>query len=156
MAEKIENEKQEKKGKASRKILIVAGLVVGVLVLGFVVMVIASMVSNGNKIKTGNDFLSKGEYDLAIEQYDSTGSGNAEALRQLGLANAAKGEYEKALWDFTESLKHVSNDTQTLTYRAELYETLGDYAHAIADYENIVKRNSNVNAKRKIEELRGK
>src|SRR5215831_10730016 len=56
----------------------------------------------------GNAYSTKGEYDLAVQDYDQSIKLNpnyAQAFNNRGVAYQKKGEYDRAIEDFDESIK---------------------------------------------------
>jgi tetratricopeptide (TPR) repeat protein len=52
-----------------------------------------------------------------------------------------RGEYEKAISDFTEVVKLVPSDAMALSRRGQAYEALGQRDHALSDFQSALQKN---------------
>ena len=88
----------------------------------------------------GNFYSYKGEYDLAIADYDAAIKLDPEfvsAYENRGLAYYAKGNYDRALADYNKAIQYYETPYSSQLYlnRGNLYEEIGDYGAALKDYD---------------------
>lgn len=62
-----------------------------------------------------------------------------ETLWKSGYAHAEKGDYDKAIEDFTNILKIKPEDYETLTCRGDSYRAKREYDQAVRDYTAALK-----------------
>ena len=77
----------------------------------------------------GNDWAERGEFDLAIADYDAAISINplfAEALVNRGVAWARKGELERAIADYDAALRISPRDAKAIRNRSLALEQQGN------------------------------
>ena len=78
----------------------------------------------------GNAYTSKGEYELAIRDYDELiklDPNYAKSFNNRGVAYQKKGEYDRAIKDFDAAITINSNYADAFANRAETYEKTSDY-----------------------------
>ena len=78
----------------------------------------------------------QGKYDEAIARYTE---GIALAFRARGAAHEGKGDHDKALRDYAESIRLNPKDPITYYNRAIAYEKKGSTEKAIADYSEAIR-----------------
>src|SRR5208282_5114912 len=84
----------------------------------------------------GNAYTGKGQYELAIRDYDESIKLNpnyAKSFNNRGIAYQKKGEYGRAIEDFDAAIKIDSNYAEAFANRAETYQNQGDYPRALKD-----------------------
>ena len=69
---------------------------------------------------------------------------NAAAVHNdKGIEYYKKGEYQKAIYEFTESIRNNPNISQTYNNRGNVYDILGQFENAIKDYNQAIKLKPN-------------
>jgi tetratricopeptide (TPR) repeat protein len=103
----------------------------------------------------GRSYLTKGEYDNAIRDFDQTllldhqGAGAqsggvdtinspAHIFNSRGSCYYQKGEYDRAIQDYDQALRINPNDADALSNRAVVYSAKGDHQQAIADESRLI------------------
>ena len=69
-----------------------------------------------------------------IESLEANATGLATAYNNRGNAFAAKGQYDLAIKDYDESIKHNPKTALAFNNRGVAYGKKGDYARAISDF----------------------
>ncbi len=90
----------------------------------------------------GNAYVTKGEYDLAIKDYDEAlklKQDYARALNNRGVAYKKKGDIDRALEDLDQSIKLNPMSAGTYANRAQIYETKREHGLAAADYDEAIR-----------------
>jgi tetratricopeptide (TPR) repeat protein len=90
----------------------------------------------------GNAYALKGDYDLAIKDYDESikaDAGSAKAFYNRGLAYKRKGEQDRALADFDEAIKLDSYYTNAFVVRAQVRQNKGEYDLAVRNYDEAIR-----------------
>ena len=94
----------------------------------------------------GLAYSDKGEYDLAITDYDRAiglGSlsehGVAQVLVDRGNAYGEKGQYDRAITDYSQAIRLKPDDANAFYNRGVTYERKGEYDRAIADYDEAIR-----------------
>lgn len=85
----------------------------------------------------GNYYMDKGETDSALANYTvltTLHAADAKIYDEVGEIYATKGDYNKALEAFANSLRIQNNVYKTYLDRARTYQALGDTANANRDY----------------------
>src|SRR3954451_10375530 len=106
--------------------------------------------AGGENVKTlasaynnrGDAYIAKGEYDLAINDFDQSIKLNPESARTFnnrGFAYKKKGEYDRAMQDFEEGIKLNPMSAGTFANRAGIYEQKGEYVRAAQDYDEAIR-----------------
>jgi tetratricopeptide (TPR) repeat protein len=101
-----------------------------------------------NTFQQGLEALANRDYDLAISCFNEeirqhpreTGRLHV-AFANRGNAFAGKGEYDKAIADFTQAIRLNPADSHALNNRGYVYDARGEYDRAIADYNEALKIN---------------
>jgi tetratricopeptide (TPR) repeat protein len=86
----------------------------------------------------GNAYMTKGEYDRAVQDYDQSIKLNpnyARAFNNRGVAYQKKGEYDRAINDFDQSIKLNPQYANAFANRAQTYLNKGEYERAVLDYD---------------------
>ena len=94
----------------------------------------------------GNAYALKGDYDLAIKDYEEAikaKSDNSKAFYNRALAYKRKGEHDRAIADLDQALKLDPYYMNAFIARAQVYEKKSDYAHAVQDYDEAIKLQPN-------------
>lgn len=89
----------------------------------------------------GNAYTAKGDYDLAIKDYDESiklGE-SAKAFHNRGLAYKRKGEYDRALADLDQAIKLDPAYAGAIALRAQTHEGKGAYELALKDYNETIR-----------------
>ena len=89
----------------------------------------------------GNAYTSKGDYELAIQDYDESIKINpnyAKPFNNRGVAYQKKGNYDLALKDFDAAIDIDQNYADAFANRAELYQKKGDYPNALKDFDKAI------------------
>ena len=84
----------------------------------------------------------KGEYDLAIQDFDQALRLNpsfAQALNNRGNAYDDKGAYDRAIQDYDQALRLNPSFAQALKNRGSAYDDKGEYDRAIQDYDQALR-----------------
>ena len=125
------------------KILKYVAITFGVLWLGWTLYdgVMREKVPGEKAYEAANRYFEDGYYDRALEEYDTALSeapnllpalrGKARSLMQLG-------ENQDALYLFSEAIKRDPTFAPTYANRGILYDRMGEYQKAIADYDKAV------------------
>jgi tetratricopeptide (TPR) repeat protein len=90
----------------------------------------------------GNAFIAKGDYDLAIKDYDESirlDEQSAKAFHNRGLAYKKKGEHDRALADLDQAIKLDPYYTGAIALRAQTHEGKGAYELALKDYDEAIR-----------------
>src|SRR5258705_1371935 len=85
----------------------------------------------------GNAYEAKGQYDLAIQDFDSAIKRNptdAAAFYSRGSSYFAKGQTDSAIQDFDRATTLDPNDAMTFNNRGEAYREKGLQDRAIQDF----------------------
>lgn len=91
----------------------------------------------------GNAYTDKGQYDLAIQDYDESIKLNpnyAKAFNNRGVAYQKKGEYDRAIEDFDTAIKIDPDYATAFANRAETYRKKGDYSSALKDFDEALRQ----------------
>jgi tetratricopeptide (TPR) repeat protein len=102
---------------------------------------------------TADAIYSTGETALQAEDYDRAVRHFTAALEVRGLSQTylaflysergrafnAKGDFERAIDDFTTSLRHAPQDTTTLYRRGVAYWNAGDFDRSVADFTTAIR-----------------
>lgn len=84
----------------------------------------------------------KGDYELAIQDYDSSIKLNpslSNAFNNRGLAHKKKGASDRAIADFTAAIALAPDDAGPLANRGQVYETARDYERALKDFNDAIR-----------------
>ena len=84
----------------------------------------------------------KGDYELAIADYDSSIKLNptlANAFNNRGLAQKKKGANDRAIADFTVAINLAPNDAGPLANRGQAYENAREYQLALKDFSEAIR-----------------
>lgn len=119
-----------------------AGLAAGIVLAA----ALCACGSEEQYMKQADEFLEKGEYGQALEQYNKAIMEDEElqeAYRGAGIASMKQGDYEKAKDMFLRGLKETNgiiNDVELdlSYYLGECQMQLGDYKDAEKTYGNII------------------
>ncbi len=93
----------------------------------------------------GNDHYEKGNYDKAIENYNTAIILNPnfpEAYFNRGLCYYVKKDYDKAIKDYTKAAEQDSENPVIFNNRGDAYYRKQEYNKAIMDYDKAVTLNS--------------
>ena len=85
----------------------------------------------------GNAHYRKGDYDLAIADYDKSLKANPKyprALNNRGLAFQKKGDFVRAIADFNQSIRLDPKSAPAFVNRAEAFRQRKEYRRAANDY----------------------
>ncbi|MBI5263144.1 MAG: caspase family protein [Bradyrhizobium sp.] len=97
--------------------------------------------SQGNYNLRGSAYFDKGEYDIAIADFDDalkSGSPSGTLYHNRGNAWRSKGDYAKAVADYTEAIR-LSPNTFSYQNRGRAKEALGDLDGALADINQAIR-----------------
>ena len=89
----------------------------------------------------GNAYTSKGEYELAIQDYNESIKLNpnyAKPLNNRGVAYQKNGQHDLALKDFDSAIDIDPNYADAFANRAEFYQKSGDYTAALKNYDKAI------------------
>jgi formylglycine-generating enzyme required for sulfatase activity/lipoprotein NlpI len=89
----------------------------------------------------GNAYTGKGEYELAIQDYDESIKLNpnyAKPLNNRGVVYQKERHYDLALKDFNAAIDIDPNYADAFANRAELYQKNGDYPSALKDFDKAI------------------
>ncbi len=92
----------------------------------------------------GNIYMSLGEYQKAINDYDQTialDPKNDNALSSRGAAYFGLGEYQKSINDYDQAITLNPKDDNAFSNRGAAYTYLGEYQKAINDYDQAITLN---------------
>ena len=90
----------------------------------------------------GNAYAAKGDYDLAISDYDTAIKLNpafSKPFNNRGVALQKKGEYDRAIKDFDEAIKLQPDYASAFANRAETNQKRHDYQRAARDYDEAIR-----------------
>lgn len=90
-------------------------------------------------------------YDLSLKEYPS----EAIAHKFRGMAFHQKGNYRKAIVDFTLALKANVDSSDVLFERTKSYQSLGKYDSAIDDLSFLIKKKSEIRIKAQLLSTKG-
>jgi tetratricopeptide (TPR) repeat protein len=94
----------------------------------------------------GNAKLAKGQYDLAIQDFNQAIERNpnyAEAFNNRGDAYHLKGENDRAIRDFDQAIKLNPSLAAAFFHRGTVYSAQGAHERAIQDFDQAIKFNPN-------------
>jgi tetratricopeptide (TPR) repeat protein len=97
----------------------------------------------------GNAYSEKGDYDHAIQDYDSAIQLNpnyAQPYNNRGVVYQKKGDYDQAIKDFDEAIKLNPDYAYAFANRAETYQIKHDYQRAVRDYGDALRADPNFKA----------
>jgi tetratricopeptide (TPR) repeat protein len=100
----------------------------------------------GTFLDRGIMFASRGDYDMAIEDYTEAirlDPNLATAYFNRGYAYGEKRDYDRAIADYTQAIKLNPNDAMAYNNRGYAYYNKGDYDRAIADCNQAIKLDPN-------------
>jgi tetratricopeptide (TPR) repeat protein len=97
----------------------------------------------------GQHYGAKGEYDLAIRDFDESLRlaevkavarfvGQAWVYNQRGQTYGMKGDYDRAIVDFTEALRREPKFAAALFNRGQTYRAKGSFTAAVADFSAAI------------------
>jgi tetratricopeptide (TPR) repeat protein len=98
--------------------------------------------SSVNYIRRGNIWLEKGEYDIAIGDYNEAirlDPSSESAYCARGYAWGNKKDYEHAIADYNEAIRLDPKDAWAYNNRGSAWGNKKDYDHAIADYNEAIR-----------------
>jgi tetratricopeptide (TPR) repeat protein len=84
----------------------------------------------------------KGEYDLAIEDYDfalKLNSTYSKAFNNRGIAYQRKADFDRAITDFSEAINIEPEYVNAIVNRAATYEKKGVYELALKDFDEAIR-----------------
>jgi len=90
----------------------------------------------------GNAYTGKGEYDLAIQDYDESIKFNpnfAKPFNNRGVAYRKKGDYDRAIQDFDAAINIDPKYGDAFANRAAIYQKKGDYPRALKDFDEAIR-----------------
>src|ERR1022692_3642705 len=90
----------------------------------------------------GNAYTGKGQYELAIQDYDESIKLNpkyAKSLNNRGVAYQKKGDFDRALEDFDVAINLDPDYANAFANRAEIYQKKGDYPRALKDFDEAIR-----------------
>lgn len=93
-------------------------------------------------IKSGNDYLSKGDFAHAIEAYTNyirINPGSPAIFYARGSAYYRSHDDDRAIKDYTDAIRLAPDYGEAFRDRAHAYEDKGDYGHAIQDYTQAMR-----------------
>lgn len=91
------------------------------------------------KLEPGNDSAKEKLAEIAELTKDNELGNDYEALRQRAMEYNQKGEYDKAIAEYTASLKIKPDFHRTFCGRGNAYRCKEDYDKAIADYDEAIR-----------------
>ena len=97
----------------------------------------------------GNAYTAKGDYDLAILDFDQSIKQNptyARPFNSRGVANLKKGEYDRALENLNEAIRLDPNYAAAFANRAKTYQKKNDFDHAARDYDEALRLKPDLSA----------
>lgn len=92
-------------------------------------------------------YLSKGEYDKAVEDFSTcleNGVAEADSLFNRGLSYLQGGKFEAAVDDFTACIDNASNVDEAHFYRSYAYRYLGQNEEALQDLTACIENEYNL------------
>jgi tetratricopeptide (TPR) repeat protein len=95
----------------------------------------------GSFFNRGNAYEAKGQYDLAIQDFDSAIKRNpndAAAFYSRGSSYFAKGQTDSAIQDFDRAIMLDPNDATAFNNRGEAYREKGQQDRAIQDFDRAI------------------
>ncbi len=90
----------------------------------------------------GNAYISQGQFDLAIQDYDKSinlDPNFAKPLNNRGVAYKKQADYDRALQDFNAAIFIDSNYADAFANRAEIYQQKRDYSSAVKDLDVAIR-----------------
>lgn len=93
-------------------------------------------------IKSGNDYLSKGDFPHAIEAYTDyirINPGSPTIFYARGSAYYRNHDDDRAIKDYTDAIRLAPDYGEAFRDRAHAYEDKGDYEQAIQDYTQAMR-----------------
>lgn len=96
----------------------------------------------GAQLESGTAHLDKGEYDLAIRDFDEAirlDSVSADAYRNRGIAFRGKEDFDRAIQDYDKAVTLAPNDARIFQNRAMAYQGKGEFDVALRDFDQAVK-----------------
>jgi tetratricopeptide (TPR) repeat protein len=90
----------------------------------------------------GNGYVGKGQYDLAIKDYEEAIKNDPEYAKPYnnrGVAYQKKAEYDLAVKDFNAALQLDPDYANALANRAETYLKEADYQNAAKDFDRAIR-----------------
>ena len=90
----------------------------------------------------GNAYIAKGDYDLAIKDYDESiklGEQSAKTFYNRALAYKKKGEHDRALADLDQAIRLGPDYAGAIALRAQTHENKGAYELALKDYDEAIR-----------------
>lgn len=100
--------------------------------------------SAGRHNQIGNDYFSKGQYDLAIVEYQKAIKifpQYAKAYSNMGYAHFEKKQYDRAIEEFTRAIRNDPMYAKAYNNRGMVYFAKGEYDRAILDYNKAIEIN---------------
>jgi tetratricopeptide (TPR) repeat protein len=100
--------------------------------------------AGGSLLNRSRIYNQRRDYDRAIADANQafagglSGYGKRVGYDERGYAYQAKGDNDRAIADYTESIQLDANNIVVLTARGNAYLTKGDLDHAIADYDQVI------------------
>jgi tetratricopeptide (TPR) repeat protein len=101
----------------------------------------ADTITAGKYNESGNNYFSKGQYDLAMIEYKKAIEilpQYAKAHSNLGYAHFEKGQYDRAIAEFTKAIDIDPLYAKAYNNRGLVYFTRGEYDRAIHDYDKAI------------------
>jgi tetratricopeptide (TPR) repeat protein len=90
----------------------------------------------------GNGYVAKGEYDLAIKDYEQAIKDDAQyakAFNNRGVAYQKQDQYDLALQDFDAAIKLDPDYANAFANRGETYSKKGDFSSAAKDFDAAIR-----------------
>jgi lipoprotein NlpI len=90
----------------------------------------------------GNAYTAKGEYDLAVKDYDRAIQLNPsypKPINNRGVAYEKIGEFDRAMEDFSQAIKIDPNYAGPFANRAAIHAGKHEYDHAVRDYDEAIR-----------------
>lgn len=90
----------------------------------------------------GNAYASRGQYGLAIQDYNKSIELNpnyAKPYNNRGVAYQKSGEYDAAIKDFDAAINLDPNYANAFANRGEAYQKEGDYLRALKDFDEAIR-----------------
>ncbi|WP_071190276.1 tetratricopeptide repeat protein [Trichormus sp. NMC-1] len=98
-------------------------------------------------IKTGDNFLKKGDYAAAINNYNQAlkiKPHDADIYYKLGLVYYQLGDYQTAIIDYTQAININISEGKAYNKRGLTYYQIGNYQAAIEDYTQAIRINPDI------------